>query len=401
MSARPLTLACALLALAAGCGEVPDIDLRDRAGGFDTSPDGAPLAPRPEPDARGVITYEDYQVAVARQGDTPRAIALRLGLDAGAIARTNGIDPDAGLREGELLTLPTRVPGALATQPLDVAAVATTALDRAGGASSPAATVTTAAQPIRHTVQRGETAFSIARLYNIPVGTLASWNGLDGSLTVREGQTVLIPTGAAPADPAGGPLTAPGLGSPTPVPPSATTPLPQQDTSTNLPAVSLPEAPDLTAPPPPPPTATPAPQISPPSPPVAEPDPEPEPEPAPSRSDARFLRPVAGAVIRDFNPGKNDGIDIAASAGASVQAADSGTVAAVTEDTSGVAIVVLKHADNLLTVYTNLEDLAVAKGDSVSRGGRLGVVAPGSPTFLHFEVRRGMAAVDPSDYLPG
>ena len=398
MSARPFTLACALLALAAGCGEVPDIDLRDRTGGFDTSPGGTPLASRPEPDARGVITYEDYQVAVARQGDTPRAIAQRLGLDAGAVARTNGIDPDAGLREGEVLTLPTRVPGALATRPLDVAAVATTALDRADGGAAPSAVpVTTATQPIRHTVQRGETAFSIARLYNIPVGTLASWNGLTGNLTVREGQTVLIPSGAAPADPAGGPLTAPGLGSPTPVPPSATAPLPREDTSTNVPAVSLPDAPDLTTPPPPPPTPEP-PQISPPSPPIAEPEPASEPEPA--RSDARFLRPVSGAVIRDFNPGRNEGIDIGAAAGASVQAADRGTVAAVTEDTSGVAIVVLKHDDNLLTVYTNLENLSVAKGDSVSRGGRLGTVAAGSPTFLHFEVRRGMTAVDPNDFLP-
>ena len=407
MTDRPylkLTLSCAALALAAACdGPLPDIDLRDRAGGFDTSPATAVTSERPAADARGVITYPDYQVAVARSGDTVRSIATRLGLTAQTVAQANGIDPDASLRAGEIVALPSRVAGAQATVPLDVTAVATTALDRVGASPQPAAAA--APQPIRHTVARGETAFSIARLYNLPVATLASWNGLDGSLSVREGQTLLIPVGDKGVQPqqASAPLSAPGTGSATPLPPSATTPLPTVDTTPQLAPVDLPPPPDLTGPAPsladlegaPAPAPTPAPTPAPA--PVATPAPAPAPAPSPS---ARFLRPVAGSVIRDYSPGSNEGIDIGASAGASVQAADGGTVAAVTEDTSGVPIVVIRHPDNLMTVYTNLDDLAVAKGDSVSRGGRIGTVAAGSPTFLHFEVRQGMNAVDPNDYLP-
>ena len=79
---------------------------------------------------------------------------------------------------------------------------------------------------------------------------------------------------------------------------------------------------------------------------------------------------------------------------------DGGSVAAVTTDTSGVAIVVLKHDDGLLTVYTNLEDLNVAKNDTVSAGQTIGKVREGSPSFLHFEVRRGLNSADPNDFLP-
>ena len=110
--------------------------------------------------------------------------------------------------------------------------------------------------------------------------------------------------------------------------------------------------------------------------------------------------PLQGSIIRSYSPGTNEGIDIGASAGADVKAADSGTVAAVTTDTSGGAIVVLKHSDGLLTVYTQMEGLTVAKNDSVSRGQTIGKVRSGNPSFLHFEVRRGLQSLDPADYLP-
>ena len=399
---RRLAMTASALALLTACdGGLPDLDLRDRAGGFDTSPAVGNLPDRPQPDNRGVISYPGYQVVVAQQGDTITTIATRLGLNANSLATYNGVAVDATLRQGEVVALPNRVSepspatGAASTGPiqtLDVSAIATTALDRAAtsqptasGGLAPLPTPQTGAEPIRHKVQRGETAFSISRLYNVPVGTLASWNGLSGDLAVREGQYLLIPQNDQPADVTGGPLVAPGLGSGSPIPPSAAAPLPAESPSTPLAAATTPPAPVLDeAPPrvataaPPPPTPAPA---------------------APAASNARFVQPVSGNIIRDYAKGKNEGIDIVAAAGTSVKAADSGTVAAVTTDTSGTAIVVVKHADGLLTVYTNLEDLTVSKGDSVSRGGSLGKVKSGSPSFVHFEVRRGLESVDPNDYL--
>jgi len=61
---------------------------------------------------------------------------------------------------------------------------------------------------------------------------------------------------------------------------------------------------------------------------------------------------------------------------------------------------VLKHSDGLLTVYTQMGGLTVEKNDSVSRGQTIGKVRAGSPSFLHFEVRRGLQSLDPADYLP-
>ena len=83
-----------------------------------------------------------------------------------------------------------------------------------------------------------------------------------------------------------------------------------------------------------------------------------------------------------------------------MRAADSGTVAAVTTDTSGGGIVVIKHNDGLLTVYTQMSNLTVSKDDTVSRGQVIGKVRSGNPSFLHFEVRRGLQSLDPTDYLP-
>ncbi len=109
--------------------------------------------------------------------------------------------------------------------------------------------------------------------------------------------------------------------------------------------------------------------------------------------------PVRGDIIRDYAKGKNDGIDISAAAGAPVRAAADGVVAAITEDTNGIPIIVVKHPDNLLTVYSNIANVAVKKGDSVKRGGKLAEIRRDGAAALHFEVRDGFDSVDPNDYL--
>jgi len=83
-----------------------------------------------------------------------------------------------------------------------------------------------------------------------------------------------------------------------------------------------------------------------------------------------------------------------------VKAAAAGTVAAITQNTNGAQIIVVRHTGNILTVYVNVDDLNVAKDDSVTQGQTIAKVAAGSPSFLHFEVRDGLESVDPADYLP-
>ncbi|HBT02947.1 MAG TPA: peptidase M23, partial [Citreicella sp.] len=76
-----------------------------------------------------------------------------------------------------------------------------------------------------------------------------------------------------------------------------------------------------------------------------------------------------------------------------------GTVAAITRNTDNVQIVVIRHPDELLSIYTHLDGLQVAKGDAVTRGQSIGSVRAGDPAFLHFEVRKGFDSVDPMTYL--
>ena len=91
-----------------------DFDLRGLAGGFSTTEAarGARTAAKPQPDARGVISYPTYDVALARSGETVAQMASRLGLGANELGRYNGLPPDTPLRGGEILALPRKVGGA-------------------------------------------------------------------------------------------------------------------------------------------------------------------------------------------------------------------------------------------------------------------------------------------------
>lgn len=396
MTMKQVLIAGAALGILSACEKPFDVDMRDLAKGFDTSKAVADMPARPRPDDRGIISYPNYQVAVAQRNDTITTIAARLGLNAAELASYNGIGADIALRRDELVALPTRVaepsPATGAAQtgpiqpvaaPLDVTAIATTALDRAGPqapVATPAPAAPSGTEPVRHKVGRGETIFSIARLYNVPVQTIADWNGVGPELSVREGQFLLVPEASTPVQTASAPVIAPepepapGAGSVTPVPPSAAKPLPDETPSAPIPKAEVPKAPDLGTP-------TPAAQPA-------------------TNANATLAYPVSGAIIRAYAPGRNEGIDIGAPAGTTVKAAASGSVAAVTTDTSGVAIVVIKHDGGLLTVYTNLDGVSVAKGASVSKGQAIGKVRAGDPSFLHFEVRRGLTSADPADFLP-
>ena len=363
------------LSFLASCGAngTFDPDLRGLIpGGLNTADAAARAAPRPAPDNRGLINFPDYQVAIAAAGDTPARIASRLGLNAAELARHNALPADATLNAGQPLVLPRRVAAGAATggtaaggQIKDPFAGQPSA--KPSTPNAPEATATTkAGQPRQHVVASGETAWSIARKYSVSVQDLASWNSLPANMSLRVGQRLMVPV-AGQAAPATATTTAPGSGSPTPRPPSAESPLPSEKTT---------------------PTSEPGPKA-------------PESNLGASRTAAsrggQFNMPVPGSIIRVYEKGKNDGIDIAAPKGTDVKAAGGGTVAAVTRDTSGTPIVVVRHSGDLMTVYTGLGDLNVAKGDQISSGQQIGKSGDGG--VVHFEVRRGFESVDPEKML--
>ncbi|WP_299687085.1 peptidoglycan DD-metalloendopeptidase family protein [uncultured Tateyamaria sp.] len=390
----PLILSACGLTLLAACDEPLDFDLRGLGGGFTTSQAAQNATEdRPRADSRGVISYPNYQVAVAERGDTLTDVATRVGLPADELGRFNGIEPDVPLRQGEIIALPRRVAepspatGAVGTgpiqpSPVDVTTLAGNAIDNAAPTPvTPAPATTrplpqTGQEPIRHRVERGETAFTIARLYNVPAKSLAEWNGLGADFAVREGQFLLIPVArvAAPRPAAStntdDATTAPGQGSPTPTPPSAAQPLPSdEDTAIASPAPAAPPVADVGS-------AT------------------------QSTNKGEFAYPVVGSVIRPYAKGRNEGIDIKAAPGTPVNAAAAGTVAAITQSAEGVPIIVLRHEANLLTVYANVDSVKVSKGDTVRKGQPIAALRDSaSEAFVHFEVRDGFDSVDPTPFL--
>ena len=368
---------CLILSLAAACTEPLDFDMRGNLGGFSTAEAARNATQaRPKPDANGVISYPNYQVAVARSGDTVASLSARIGLPASEVATYNGLEPGDTLRPGEVVALPRRVGTAGATPgSVDIAAVAGSAIDAAPATpSSTGSAITSTAsgpEPVRHQVERGETAYTIARLYDVPVKSLADWNGLDAEFSIREGQYLLIPVAQVntiTVETEETDITQPGEGSPTPEPPSAEKPLPE---ATAVETTVVEET--VVAP-------------------VA--------EFKPTRSSGgTMVMPVTGSIVRPYSKGKNDGIDIAAAPGTPVRAAEGGTVAAITADADQVPILVVRHPNNVLTVYANVEDITVAKGDTVSKGQNIAKLRDGSNAYVHFEVRNGFESVDPTPYL--
>ncbi|WP_254695201.1 peptidoglycan DD-metalloendopeptidase family protein [Leisingera sp. NJS201] len=384
-----------LTGVLAACQGPLDYDLRGQLGAFNTA--GAAqsaTANRPSPDARGLISYPSYQVAVAQRGDTVSDVAARIGLPPAEVARFNGMETGDKMRQGEVLALPRRapdsLPGSATAGSVDIATLAGQAIDTAPLTSPNPGSVTPTAiqpvpkpqppkvqagpEPVRHKVKRGETAYTISRLYQVPVKSLAEWNGLGSDFAVREGQFLLIPLKEEPAPrpaPAAAAVavTEPGAGSETPVPPSASQPLPEEKVE---PAAVKPAAETL-----------------------------PKPElPKPTRaSSAAMAYPVQGKIVKTYSKGRNDGIDIAAAAGAPVNAAEAGTVAAITKDSNNVPIVVIRHSQKLLTVYQNVGNITVKKGESVVRGQRIASLRGGDDAYVHFEVRDGFESIDPLSYL--
>ena len=128
-----------------------------------------------------------------------------------------------------------------------------------------------------------------------------------------------------------------------------------------------------------------------------------------ARSGFRALKgrlpfPIAGrAEVRRVNhPGAGGpGVELVGSVGAPVRSVAAGRVAfADTYDDHGNTVI-LDHGDHYYSVYSNLGSAEVRTGESVSSGGRIGVVGLGNGhgAALYFELRHNAATIDPSPWL--
>lgn len=121
----------------------------------------------------------------------------------------------------------------------------------------------------------------------------------------------------------------------------------------------------------------------------------------------RFLWPARGPILSDFgskqNGLHNDGINIAMPPNGPVLAAGSGVVSYAGNGLRGYGnLLLIRHEGGWVTAYAHNSELLVRKGDQVARGqviakaGRSGGV---NQDQLHFEIRQGVKALNPTPLL--
>jgi murein DD-endopeptidase MepM/ murein hydrolase activator NlpD len=100
----------------------------------------------------------------------------------------------------------------------------------------------------------------------------------------------------------------------------------------------------------------------------------------------------------------HEGVDLKASEGTTVVAAQDGVVLYAGHKIRGYGnLVVLKHSGGVSTIYAHNSKLLVKAGERVKRGSKIalsGRTGHARGPHLHFEVREGTKAVDPMIVLP-
>ena len=309
-----------------------------------------------QPDIRGIITYDKYQIVVANGNETVLEIAQRLGLDSRKFSLFNGLVESYRPRQGEFLALNKKI-GQIKETNSNVWSQKSTknVLKRV---RDPKRIYAPPKNMANHKVEASETIYSIARLYNVSVTSLAKLNKLDAEFTIYVGQTLIIPI--APKN----------------------VPLPKSSfkfTNENAISPKKSSSPDLSN------------------------------EKNITSSDPIFTMPVKGKIINQYNPnsekGKTQGIDFRVLPGSSVFAAADGSIALITENTENFGkIVLIRHEKNLISIYGRVAHVLVKKNELVKKGQ---VIASMSEkitddknfAILHFELRKGTKSVNPENYF--
>ncbi|MCP5359116.1 MAG: LysM peptidoglycan-binding domain-containing protein [Sinobacteraceae bacterium] len=120
-------------------------------------------------------------VHVVRRGESIWTIARRNNMDPKTLLRLNNMRASDTLPTGKRLVVSTR--SAPPTTPQ----------------RAPTSTVSTAkpaeARTVQHTVRSGDTLYRIAKIYQVTVAQIASWNGITANMILRPGQKLNINLG--------------------------------------------------------------------------------------------------------------------------------------------------------------------------------------------------------------
>lgn len=122
---------------------------------------------------------------------------------------------------------------------------------------------------------------------------------------------------------------------------------------------------------------------------------------------ARFSAPIKGSITRNFDaPESSYDIAILSIDGSdSVMAVENGTVLAVDEQADGTLSVMVQHAEGYISVYKNLGETLVRKGQTLQSGAVIGRITTAEGEgieargILTFELWRNGTAIDPELYI--
>lgn len=280
-----------------------------------------------------------------KKGDTLYSIARRYDVPLREVVETNRLTPPYNLYVGQTIRLPTAK---------------------------------------YHTVAKGDTLYNISKRYNVDLNSLSRTNNIQPPYSLSIGQRLLLPGSivektAASSSPA--PKTSQTTSSWRNLWRKKTTSASSSRNTKNTVTTQKTASVKRTA-------ATPKTTVA-------------------KKRSTKFLWPVKGKIISSYGTiGKgrnNDGINIKAALGTTVKAADAGTIAYAGNELKGFGnLILLKHNDGWITAYAHNDKILVKKGQKVRRGEKIATVgSTGSVNTpqLHFEIRSGKKAVNPTAYL--
>jgi murein DD-endopeptidase MepM/ murein hydrolase activator NlpD len=247
---------------------------------------------------------------------------------------------------------------------------------------------TTGANVFTHTIESGESLYTIARKYNVTAQAIMQANGITSPDKIFVGQKLVIPGRADLAAKQQMPAKVASI-APVEAPLSTKVPAPAKTAAITDPKLVDPQQ-----------SQTPVTTAS------IDPAPVKVAAPEPQMSGADKSRwPVSGKVSTDFIASKGTGINIDAPEGSAVRAAENGTVIYVGSGVEGYGnLILIRHPNGYVSAYAHLKATSVSKGDNVSRGdsiGTVGMTGSVSRPQLHFELRQGATPVDPVPLLAG
>ncbi len=344
------------------------------------------------------------EIIVVR-GDTLYALARANNTTVDALARENNLNQPYTLRVGQKLKLPSgkvsqpkpesktapKIEQKPIVKPEPKPVVKEIQKPAPKPAPKPKTTpkTTTRVNLTDITVGAGDTLYSLSRKYAVPVNDLAVINNLSAPFTLRVGQKIKVPNVAAAN------ARAANVSTKTASPKPKTVTKPKSEPVKKKTEPKKESAKPKTQP------------VQTKSQTKISSDPTQKLPKIAARSSSKFSWPVRGKILSAYGTKStglfNDGINISASMGASVRAAENGVVAYAGNEVKGMGnLIIIQHSDGWMTVYAHLDTIGLRHGARVNVGDKIGTVGKTgkvSEPQLHFEIRRGTKSYNPTKYL--